>query len=114
MAAMTTLDGCSELEFKTWADSRIESQVMDKQMEKHAECFSNGGSWITYCPWAIMGILPWKIGRGTEREFHSIQVWETPYQENLKELTVTQGGSWPEEVIDKKCNKLWKQKCWLD
>lgn len=29
-----------------------------------------------------------------------------PYQENFKELTVAQGGSWPEEVIEEKCNKL--------
>lgn len=40
---MTTFDGGSELEFKTRADSRLESQVIDKQMEKHRECVSNGG-----------------------------------------------------------------------
>ena len=33
---MTTLGGCSELEFKTWADPRIESQVTDKQVEDHS------------------------------------------------------------------------------
>lgn len=36
---MTTLGGCSELEFKTWEDPRIESQVIDKQVEDHRECF---------------------------------------------------------------------------
>lgn len=36
---MTTLGGGSELEFKTWADPRMESQVIDKQVEYHRECF---------------------------------------------------------------------------
>lgn len=32
---MTTLDGCSELEFRTWTDPRIESEGIGKQMEEH-------------------------------------------------------------------------------
>lgn len=36
--------------------------------------------------------------------FHSVQVWETLCQKYLRKSVVAQGGSWPEGVVEEKCN----------